>query len=157
MYSAYIRRYFQRWIICAHKQVPWDMDVFCVRTQIFLEMNLAFQRWIIFAHEQVPRQKNNNCVVRVTPEKTLGRVHVGRYFLFFYIFFAIAGCHKKRLSNFLNDREQFRILKVRSSAACSHFGLKIFSKTLTDSISFNAEMGEKKKPEVADVRLYDLP
>ena len=27
---------FQRWIICAHKQVPWDMDVFCLRTQIFL-------------------------------------------------------------------------------------------------------------------------
>ena len=32
-------------------------------------------------------KKNNNRVVRVTPEKKIGRVHVGRYFLFFYIFF----------------------------------------------------------------------
>ena len=26
---------FQRWIICAHEQVPRDMDVFCACTQIF--------------------------------------------------------------------------------------------------------------------------
>ena len=26
---------------------------------------------------------------------------------------------------------------------CSHFGLKIFSKTLTESITFNTEMGKK--------------
>ena len=41
MYSAYVRRYFQRWIIFAHKQVPRDMDVFCVRRKIFLKMILA--------------------------------------------------------------------------------------------------------------------
>ena len=46
---------------------------------------------------------------------------------------------KKRLSS----REIFRILKVRSSAACSLFGLKIFSKMLTEFITFNTEMGEK--------------
>ena len=28
---------FQRWIICAHKQVPLDIDAFCVRMQIFLK------------------------------------------------------------------------------------------------------------------------
>ena len=45
IYSAYIRRYsrlklilaFQRWIISAYEQVPRDMDVFCVLTQIFLK------------------------------------------------------------------------------------------------------------------------
>ena len=52
----------QRWIICAHKQVPWDMDVFCVPTQIFLKMILAFQRWIICAYEQVPRGMDVFCV-----------------------------------------------------------------------------------------------
>ena len=31
------------------------------------------------------RPKKNNCVVRVTAEKTLGRV--GRYFFFFFFFF----------------------------------------------------------------------
>ena len=45
--------------------------------------------------------------------------------------------------NRLSSREQFRILKVRSSAVCSHFGLKIFSKTLTESITFNTDMGKK--------------
>ena len=30
------------------------MDVFCVRTQIFLIIILVFQRWIISAYEQVP-------------------------------------------------------------------------------------------------------
>ena len=48
----------QRWILCAHNQVPWDMDVFCVCTQIFLKMILAFQRWIICAYEQVPRDRD---------------------------------------------------------------------------------------------------
>ena len=28
---------FKRWIICVYEQVPRDMDVFCVRTQIFLK------------------------------------------------------------------------------------------------------------------------
>ena len=34
------------------------------------------------------RPKKNNCVVRVTAGKTLGRV--GRYFFFFFFFFAMA-------------------------------------------------------------------
>ena len=43
--------------------------------------------------------KKNNCVVRVTAEKTLGRV--GRYFFFFFFFFAMAHMldDKKRLSS----------------------------------------------------------
>ena len=53
---------FQRWIICAYEQVPRDMDVFCVRTQIFLTMILSFQRWIICAYEQVPRGMDVLCV-----------------------------------------------------------------------------------------------
>ena len=28
---------FQHWVICAYEQVPSDLDVFCVRTQIFLK------------------------------------------------------------------------------------------------------------------------
>ena len=28
---------FQRWIICAYEQVPRDMDLFCLRTQLFLK------------------------------------------------------------------------------------------------------------------------
>ena len=50
------------------------------------------------------RPKKNNCVVRVTAEKTLGRV--GRYFyffFFFFFFFFFAMAHmlddKKRLSS----------------------------------------------------------
>ena len=35
---------FHCWLICAYEQVPRDMDVFCVCTQIFLKMILAFQR-----------------------------------------------------------------------------------------------------------------
>ena len=46
---------------------------------------------------------------------------------------------KKRLSSL----EQFRILKVRSSAVCSHFGLKIFSKTLTESITLMQKWAKK--------------
>ena len=86
-------------------------------------------------------QKKNNCVVRVKAEKTLGRV--GRFFFLFIFFFAMAHMldDKKRLS----IREQFRILKVRSSAACSHFGRKIFSKTLTECITFNTKMGKKTR------------
>ena len=53
---------FQRWIICAYEQVPRDIDVFCVRTQIFLTMILSFQRWIICASEQVPRGMDVFCV-----------------------------------------------------------------------------------------------
>ena len=45
---------------------------------------------------------------------------------------------KKRLPSW----EQFRILKVRSSAACSHIGLKIFSKTLTESITLTQKWGK---------------
>ena len=37
------------------------------------------------------RPKKNNCVVRVTAEKTLGRV--GRYFFFFCFFFFFAMAH----------------------------------------------------------------
>ena len=36
---------FQRWIFCAYEQVPRDMDVFCVCTQLFLK-----QRCIICAY-----------------------------------------------------------------------------------------------------------
>ena len=86
--------------------------------------------------------KKNNCVVRVTAEKTLGRV--GRYFFFFFFFFFFfAMAHmlddKKRLSSW----ECFRILKVWSSAECSHFGLKIFSKTLTESFTLTQKWGKK--------------
>ena len=38
---------FQRWIICVYEQVPRDMDVLCVRTQIFQKCFLIFQRLII--------------------------------------------------------------------------------------------------------------
>ena len=34
---------FQRWIICAYEQVPRDMDVFCVLTQIFLKYRFGLQ------------------------------------------------------------------------------------------------------------------
>ena len=44
------------------EQVPRDMGVFCVRTQIFLKMILAFQRLIICAYEQVPRDMNVFCL-----------------------------------------------------------------------------------------------
>ena len=45
---------------------------------------------------------------------------------------------------------EFRILKVRSSAVCSHFGLKIFSKNADRIHYFNAEMEEKKHEKSGD-------
>ena len=68
------------WIICVQRKNPlstglvfvrllviwirWFLriDVFCVRTHIFLIMILAFQRWIIFAHKQVPWHMDVFCV-----------------------------------------------------------------------------------------------
>ena len=35
---------FQRWIICTYEQVPRDMDVFCIHTQIFLLEDLKVLR-----------------------------------------------------------------------------------------------------------------
>ena len=85
------------------------------------------------------RPPKNNCVVRVTAAKTLGRVGS-------FLRWLTCWMTKKRLSSW----EQFRILRVRSSAAFSHFGLKIFSKTLTESITLTQKWGKNTKNRVIE-------
>ena len=96
---------------------------------------IQFRENLQFNHS--PWAKKNNCVVQVTAKKTLGRV--GRLFVVFFLRWLTCWMTQKRLSS----REQFRILKVRSSAACSHFGLKIFSKTLSESITLTQKWRKK--------------
>ena len=79
MYSAYVRRYskmilaFQRSIICAHEQVPRDMDVFCACTQIYDFQLCIICKSLLRFGESVSAQ--NPTMVR----RLLLRIYKGNY------------------------------------------------------------------------------
>ena len=113
-------------------------------------MNIEHYVYLLFW--VLTKAKKNNCVVRVTAEKTLGRV--GRFLFFF------------AMAHMLDDKKGFLAennLEFQSPELCCVFTFWPEDIQLnTDRIHyFNAEMGGKNTKnrviEVANARLYDLP